>query len=185
MRLDSRDGGWLDLTVLRRQRVEVRGRRPEDDWATDWLVVRGEVSVPAEPVTGAGAVRSGTRWAFREPCLTPWEGQRLGSWLRAVAGRGDGPAVRPGTGLRFREPMLSFVLDAARDARRLVRVQLTGAAAPPAASGTTGGDTGGDTGAAPGEVHRLGGGVLLDVDAVGLRRAAADWTAAIGAADRP
>jgi hypothetical protein len=50
-----------------------------------------------------------------------------------------------------------------------VRVQLTGAAALPD-----------PLGGAP-----RAGGVLLDVDAVGLRRAAADWTAAIAAGDRP
>ena len=120
MRLESRDGTWVDLTVLRRQRTEHRGRRPEEDWAADWLVVRGEVSLPGSPAAG-----SELRWTFREPCLTPWEGRRLGSWLRAAA---EEPL--PGTTLRFTEPLLSLVLDDARADRRLLRVHVTAAPDP-------------------------------------------------------
>ena len=59
----------------------------------------------------------------------------------------------------FREPSLSFVLDAARDDRRLLRVHLAGAAAwTDPVSG------------AP-----LGGGVPLDVDVEGLVAAAREW----------
>jgi hypothetical protein len=148
VRLESRHGAWVDLAVLRRQRTEQRGRRPEEDWATDWLVVRGEVSLPGGP-----------RWTFREPCLTPWEGWRLASWLRAVA---DGPpgGAAPGTALRFAEPLLSLAVDAAREDRRLLRVHLTGAAAPPV----------------PGTGRSLPGGVALDVEVAALRGAAADWS---------
>jgi hypothetical protein len=143
VRLESRDGAAVDLRVLRRQRTELRGRRPEDDWAADWLLVRGELRVPGEPP-----------WTFREPCLTPWEGRRLGSWLRAVAA--GPPAVSPGDTLRFAEPALSLALDAVREDRRLVRVHLAGAAAP-LGSGALG--------------------VLLDVGADGLQRAAGEWSA--------
>jgi hypothetical protein len=159
VRLESRDGAWVDLTVLRRQRTEHRGRRPEEDWATDWLVVRGEVSLP-----GSATACSPLRWTFREPCLTPWEGRRLVSWLRSVA---DGllHGAASGTTLRFAEPLLSLALDGARADRRLLRVHVTGAAAP----------------LEPGTGRLLPGGVALDVGTAGLRRAAADWSADLDA----
>jgi hypothetical protein len=150
VRLESRDGAWVDLTVLRRQRTELRGRRPEDDWAADWLVVRGEVALPGE-----------LRWTFREPCLTPWEGRRLVSWLRAVAEGPPGGAA-PGATLRFTEPLVSLALDDARADRRLLRLHVTGAAAPQPA-------------------RPLGGGVVLDVAVTDLRRAAAAWSADLDA----
>jgi hypothetical protein len=149
VRLESRDGAWVDLRVLRRQRTEQRGRRPEEDWATDWLVVRGEVQLPGD-----------LHWTFREPCLTPWEGRQLASWLRAAA---DGPV--PGTTLRFAEPLLSLALDAVREDRRLLRLHVTGAAAPlDAAAG-----------------RASGGGLALDLDVGALRRAADDWSAHLDA----
>jgi hypothetical protein len=153
VRLESRDGAWVDLTVLRRQRSEQRGRRPEEDWSTDWLVVRGEVHLAGE-----------LHWTFREPCLTPWEGRRLASWLRSVA---EGPpgGSAPGTTLRFAEPLLSLALDATRDDRRLLRVHVTGAAAP----------------LEPGTGALLTGGLALDLGAAQLRRAAAAWSADLDA----
>jgi hypothetical protein len=154
VRLESRDGAWVDLRVLRRQRSEQRGRRPEEDWALDWLVVRGEVRSPDGPA-----------WTFREPCLTPWEGRRLASWLRSAAAP-PGRGVRPGSPLLFAEPLLSFVLDDARADRRLLRVHLTGAAGP----------------AEPLPGRPRGGAVALDVGADGLLRAAADWSGDLDAA---
>jgi hypothetical protein len=153
VRLESRDGAWVDLRVLRRQRTEQRGRRPEEDWAADWLVVRGELRLPDE-----------LHWTFREPCLTPWEGRRLGSWLRAVA---DGPpgGAAPGTTLRFAEPLLSLALDAARADRRLLRLHVTGAAAP----------------LEQGTGRLLPGGLALDLGTAQLRRAAAEWSADLDA----
>jgi hypothetical protein len=159
VRLSSADGAWFDLRLLRRQVVEVRAvRLSEADWAADWLLVRGEVRTA-----------EGERWAFREPCLTAWEGQRLGSWLRAVAGVGHAPTVAAGTALRFADPTLSFALDDARGDRRLLRVHLTGAAGlrDPA-------------GGAP-----RGGGVPLDVPAGDLGLAAADWAAELAASAGP
>jgi hypothetical protein len=153
MRLESRDGAWVDLTVLRRQRTEQRGRRPEEDWAADWLVVRGELLLPGE-----------LHWTFREPCLTPWEGRQLASWLGAAA-EGPPEGAVPGTTLRFTEPLLSLALDGVRADRRLLRVHVTGAAAP----------------LDPGTGRLLTGGVALDVDAPALRRAAAGWSADLDA----
>jgi hypothetical protein len=143
VRLQSRDGAWVDLSLLRRQRTEQRGRRPEEDWAADWLVVRGEVFVPDE-----------LHRTFREPCLTPWEGRRLASWLRSAA---DGPpdGAAPGSTLRFTEPLLSLVLDDARAERRLLRVHVTGGPDPCV--------------------------LALDVDAPALHRAAAGWSADLDA----
>jgi hypothetical protein len=153
--VSSADGAWFDLRVLRRQVVEVRAvRLDEQDWSADWLLVRGEV-----------ATAEGDTWTFREPCLTAWEGQRLGSWLRAVAGDGRAPTVGPGSVLRFADPTLSFALDGARSDRRLLRVHLTGAAGLPDPAG-----------GAP-----RGGGVPLDVRADDLDLAAADWAADLAA----
>ncbi|MCV2487913.1 hypothetical protein OF117_00940 [Geodermatophilus sp. YIM 151500] len=152
MRLESRDGTWFDLRVLRRQRLELRGARPGNDWCADWLVLRGEACVP-----------DGRRWAFVEPCLTPWEGQRLGEWLRAVAGRGGEPVVPRGSGLLFAEPLLSLAFDDARADRRLLRVHLTGAAAWPD----------------PADGRPRGGGFALDLTEAGLLRAADAWSAAL------
>ena len=77
------------------------------------------------------------RWTFREPCLR----------------------------LRLTEPLLSLAFDGARADRRLVRVHVTGAAAP----------------LEPGTGRLLPGGVALDVGTAGLRRAAADWSADLDA----
>ena len=67
----------------------------------------------------------------------------------------------------FADPSLSWVLDAAREERRLLRVHLSGPAA------WTDPVTGG----------RLGGGVPLDVDVDALTAAARDWAAAVSAGD--
>lgn len=146
MRLTSWDGAWLDLRVLRRLNLELRSvELDRPDWSETWVLVRGEVR------TG-----DGRHWVFREPCLTPWEAQRLGSWLRAV---GEAPDALVGQGVVFAEPALSFVLDATRDDRRLLRVHLSGPAAwADPDTGTT---------------H--GGGVPLDVDAAELATAAVAW----------
>ncbi|KQS71538.1 hypothetical protein [Modestobacter sp. Leaf380] len=147
MRLTSWDGAWLDLRVLRRQALELRAvELDRPDWSETWVVVRGEVRTT-----------DGRHWVFREPCLTPWEAQRLGSWLRAV---GEAPDGLVGEGLVFREPELSFVLDAAREDRRLLRAHLAGSAA----------------WADPVSGRLLGGGVPLDVTAEDLALAAHEWT---------
>ncbi len=147
MRLTSRDGAWLDLRVLRRQTLQQRAvELDREDWSQTWLLVRGEVHTA-----------DGRHWVFREPCLTPWEAQRLGSWLRAVAHE---PAGLIGQGLVFDEPALSFVLDAAREDRRLLRAHLAGPAAwVDPASGAV-----------------LGGGVPLDLEVGGLAAAAQEWS---------
>lgn len=153
MRLTSRDGAWLDLRVLRRQTVEQRAvELARADFSQTWLLVRGEVHTAED-----------RHWVFREPCLTPWEGQRLGSWLRTVA---RSATTVLGAGLLFAEPSLSFVLDAAREDRRLLRAHLAGPAAwVDPASGAV-----------------LGGGIPLDVDITALTTAAADWSRELEAA---
>ncbi|SCX55584.1 hypothetical protein SAMN03159343_3323 [Klenkia marina] len=152
MRLASADGAWLDLRVLRRQAVEVRAvELDRADWAQTWLLVRGEVRTA-----------DGRGWVFREPCLTPWEGNQLGSWLRAVAER---PGGLLGTGLLAADPTLSWVLDDARGDRRLLRVHLTGPAA----------------WTDPVTAEQVGGGVPLDVTVGTLLGAAEEWLADIAA----
>ncbi len=154
MRLASADGAVLELGVLRRQTLEVRAvELDRPDWTQTLLLVRGEVRTA-----------DGRHWVFREPCLTPWDGHRLAGWLRAVA---EHPAGVLGEGLVFADPSLSWVLDAAREERRLLRVHLSGQAA------WTDPVTGG----------RLGGGVPLDVDVDALTAAARDWAAAVSAGD--
>lgn len=152
MKLTSWDGAWLDLRVLRRQTLELRSvELDREDWSETWVLVRGEVRTA-----------DGRHWVFREPCLTPWEAQRLGSWLRAVA---EAPDRVVGEALVFREPALSFVLDAARDDRRLLRVHLSGPAA----------------WADPDDGALRGGGVPLDVDTAGLSAAVTEWAAELQA----
>lgn len=146
MRLTSADGAWVDLRVLRRQSVEVRAvELHREDWVQSWLLVRGEVSTA-----------EGRHWVFREPCLTPWEGNQLASWLRTVAAHPDEVL---GRGVLAADPALSWVLDAARADRRLLRVHLAGPAA--------------WTDPATGEA--VGGGVPLDVAVPDLLAAADAW----------
>jgi hypothetical protein len=154
VRLESVDGAVLDLRVLRRQTLEVRAvELDRPDWTQTLLLVRGEVRTA-----------DGRQWVFREPCLTPWDGHRLAGWLHAVADRPDGVL---GEGLVFTDPSLSWVLDAAREGRRLLRVHLSGPAA----------------WTDPATGSRLGGGVPLDVDVDALTVAARDWAATVSAGD--
>ncbi|SDP34348.1 hypothetical protein SAMN05660199_03674 [Klenkia soli] len=154
MRLASVDGALLDLRVLRRQSLEVRAvELDRPDWTQTLLLVRGEVRTA-----------DGRHWVFREPCLTPWDGHRLAGWLRAVA---HGPEGVLGEGLVFTDPTLSWVLDAAREDRRLLRVHLSGPAA----------------WTDPGTGVRLGGGVPLDVEVGALTAAADEWAAAVSEGD--
>lgn len=151
MRLDSADGASVDLRVLRRQVLEARAvELDRPDWTQTLLVVRGEVRT-----------EDGRHWVFREPCLSPWDGMRLASWLRAAA---DRPGGLIGEGLVFTEPALSWVLDDARADRRLLRVHLSGPAA----------------WVDPATGEPRGGGVPLDVGTAALTAAADEWAAAVG-----
>lgn len=127
MRLDSLDGARVTLRPLGYQ-FETVPSSGDDVWDPNWLVVRGEI-----------VLADGRSWAFTDPCLTTFEGRRLGAWLEGViAGE-----VRPAPldedderGAVFLEPVIAFSL-AERDTTAVtLRVHLSLEALPPWATGT-------------------------------------------------
>lgn len=81
---------------------------PGGDWDANWLVIHGSVRTS-----------TGEEWAFEDPCLTTWEADELGAWLRAAA---DGDA--PEGLLTFTEPNLGFSI-ARNEEPLILRVHLS------------------------------------------------------------
>lgn len=106
MRLQEADGARVELHLTGYQYPGLHGSG-EGDWDANWLNVRGEVRDA-----------SGQQWRFLDPCLTTWEANQLGAWLRgilvgSVAAAGMGAEER--RILSFTEPNVAVSL-AARDA---------------------------------------------------------------------
>lgn len=59
----------LELTIRQYQFPDIEG----DEWDSNWLVVEGSVDI------------NGTKWTFREPCLTNFETEQLANWLEEVS----------------------------------------------------------------------------------------------------
>jgi hypothetical protein len=78
----------------------------------------------------------GKSWTFEDPCLTTWEAQALGNWLREAAA-GTVPVSPFGTGepeghlLVFTEPNLAFSVESRSSGQVGVRVHFSLEAAPP------------------------------------------------------
>lgn len=120
MRLESVDGGFLDLSIVGYQFGPSGEPR---DWDANWLVVAGSV-----------ALADGTSWSFKDPCLTSWEARELLDWLRAVQ-RGH---VQPSGWdsdeerlLVFTEPNIAFSLAAKAASSVTIRAHLSLESAPP------------------------------------------------------
>ena len=72
MKLESLDGHFVELVVTSYQFAGARSTSHVPDWDANWLMV-------------AGKVWDGDQsWTFRDPCMTTWEAQELGSWLRGL-----------------------------------------------------------------------------------------------------
>jgi hypothetical protein len=123
--LASSDGPLVDLSVTGYQfpqRVATSAR----DWDANWLCVHGNVTQA-----------DGKSWAFKDPCLTTWEGQALANWLREAAA-GIVPVSPIGLGeaaeerlLFFTEPNLAFSVESRARDHVGVRVHFSLEALPP------------------------------------------------------
>ncbi|MCU1614278.1 MAG: hypothetical protein JWO98_1818 [Frankiales bacterium] len=108
--LTSSDGAGVELRPTRYQFAAAPSE--PDDGDANWLEIYGRVRTVA-----------GESWKFDDPCLTTWEAQEIGDWLRAAAG-GRVPVIETPTEaseelLAFTEPNLGFSLGA-RDGDSLV-----------------------------------------------------------------
>lgn len=135
--LRSEDGTALRLSISGYQFEGLT--TPDDDrWDASWLLVQGDARTS-----------TGTAWSFVHPCLTTWEANQLGRWLRAAAhgglpdapyGRGQndwddyGEVRTPGI-LHFTEPNLAFRLAGRDDTSVSVVVRFSHEALPPSPSG--------------------------------------------------
>jgi hypothetical protein len=105
-------------------RYEFERATPGDTWASNWLVINGEIDSP-----------NGS-WSFQDSCVTTFEARGLTQWMQGAAHgtlqvtqpRADGE-VDPG--LTFVEPSLAFSLARIQGEARALRVHLSHLAAPP------------------------------------------------------
>jgi hypothetical protein len=116
VQLKSDDGASIELRPTRYQYPSAPSE--PGDWDANWLEIRGRVRTVA-----------GESWKFEDPCLTTWEAQRLGDWLRAAAD-GRVPVIEPPTEdseelLAFTEPNLGFSVGAREGDSLVVRVHLS------------------------------------------------------------
>lgn len=112
MRLGSGDGDSVVLEVLGYEFPQAHGRM--DRWDKNWLDIQGIVRVSG-----------GRSWGFTHPCLTTFEAERLGSWLRDIR---IGQATSM---LFFTEPLLDFQAEPTRDGSVKISIGLGHEASPP------------------------------------------------------
>jgi len=122
VRLISSDGASVRLEISAYEFPERQADGPRD-WDANWLIVHGEV-----------VLADGASWSFQEPCLTTWDAEELGSWLRKAAAA----EIRPpqddddnGPMLVFLEPNLGFSLESRTAGQVRVRVHLSLESLPP------------------------------------------------------
>lgn len=119
MELTSRTSSRFWLVVSGYQYPGLPGEGPQD-WDANWLIIQGEVELP-----------DGRRSSFVDPCLTTWEADDLGAWLRRVS-RGEAlTAPDRGPAVEFLEPNLGFRAMQGEDGRIELRVYLSLEAEPP------------------------------------------------------
>jgi hypothetical protein len=154
--LTSFDGPVVDLCVSGYQFPQ-RVATSENDWDANWLNVRGKVTQA-----------DGKSWTFEDPCLTTWEAQTLGNWLRGAAA-GTVPVSPFGMGevaeerlLFFTEPNLAFSVESRISDQIGVRVHFSLEALPPWVHGAQ----------QPDIVDYV---VLIRLSAAGLADAADSW----------
>lgn len=124
MLLTSVDGTLVDLRISGYQFPQCAAT-DKNDWDANWLNVHGEVTQA-----------DGKSWTFEDPCLTTWEAQTLGNWLREAAA-GTVPVSPFRTGepegqlLFFTEPNLAFSVESWTSDQVGVRVHFSLEALPP------------------------------------------------------
>lgn len=128
MRLRSSDGAQVELRPMRYQFAGFKGDGSDRDWDANWLIIRGEVRTA-----------DGRSWSFEDPCLTTWDAQELGAWLRGVVSGAVQPTPFNGGEddriKEFLEPNVAMSLAARDNAEAAIRVHLSLEAQPPWLSG--------------------------------------------------
>jgi hypothetical protein len=114
MQLQSPDGASVDLRIT-------GGRW--DPHGT-WLQIRGHITLA-----------DGKTWSFENPCLTTWDAQELGGWLRDVAAGTVPPSPlvdgEPEGVLEFLEPNLAFSVEERTADRGRIRIHFSLESLPP------------------------------------------------------
>ena len=124
MLLASFDGALASLRISGYQ-FQQHAATYKRDWDANWLNIHGDVTQS-----------DGKTWTFEDPCLTTWEAQALGNWLRGAAA-GTVPVSPFGTGepegrlLVFTEPNLAFSVESRINDQVGVRVHFSLEAVPP------------------------------------------------------
>lgn len=124
MLLTSTDGASVELRPTRYE-YPIAPLVPSEDegWDANWLQIAGAVSAA-----------SGQGWRFEDPCLTTWEAQDLGRWLRAAAQDEIAVTLAPDRDpvgvLEFTEPELAFSIASREGEHLAVRIHLAQLATP-------------------------------------------------------
>lgn len=112
MQLGSGDGNSVELEVLGYEFPQAHGRM--DRWDKNWLDIQGIVRVSG-----------GRSWGFTHPCLTTFEAEQLGSWLRDIR-IGETTSM-----LHFIEPLLEFQAESTPYGRVKIEIGLSHEASRP------------------------------------------------------
>ena len=115
MKLVSTDGASLELVVDSYQFPAREGSEFGKDFDSNWLNVRGRLSLP-----------DGRTSKFRDACLTTWEARELFGWLTSVSrGHAPSPSSDEEPGLVFLEPCLAFDVEQLNGDTAVLRVYLS------------------------------------------------------------
>ncbi|MDP9886081.1 hypothetical protein J2W21_003606 [Sinomonas atrocyanea] len=115
MKFVSRDGAIFELAVDSYQFPAREGAVFGRDADSNWLNVRGNLSLP-----------DGRSSNFRDPCLTTWDARELADWLRSVScGHAPSLSSNDGPGLVFDEPCLAFDAEQLEGDTAVLRVYLS------------------------------------------------------------
>ena len=119
MKLVSVDGSSLELALDGYQFPATENAAFGKDWDSNWVHVRGSVSLP-----------DGRTHQFRDPCLTTWEARHLLEWLTAVRRSAITGSPDNEPSLDFTEPGISFGLERIAVDAVVLRVYLSYEAEP-------------------------------------------------------
>jgi hypothetical protein len=119
MKLVSADGSSLELAIDGYQFPANENAISGKDWDSNWLYVRGNVSLP-----------DGRTHQFRDPCLTTWEARELRGWLTAIWRREITSPSDKQPSLVFTEPDISLGLEQTTNCGVVLRVYLSFEAEP-------------------------------------------------------
>lgn len=154
MRLESLDGHFVDLTVIRYQFGSGQSTSAVPNWDANWLVIRGKVW---------DGIQS---WEFQDPCMTTWEAREVASWLRGL-GNAHSATVEAADENELRlwltEPNVMFELLRTSQGITELAVYFTLESQPPAGSNDDG--------------QGLGHKVQLTIPQVAIAAAVTEWEA--------